>query len=63
MQTEEIIEFAFVYRQNVETWLLEIQRLSDIENQIELVEERRLFTESYPNVDIDSALIEIQNSN
>ena len=63
VQTEEIIEFAFVYRQNVETWLLEIQRLSDIENQIELVEERRLFTESYPNVDIDSALIEIQNSN
>jgi len=51
------------YRQNVDTWLLEIQRLSDIGNEDELAVERRLFAESYPDMDIDSALTEIQSSN
>lgn len=56
-------EFDFDYRQSIETWLLEIQRLSDIGNEDELAEERRLFAESYPDMDIDSALTEIQLSN
>ncbi len=55
--------FQVDYRQNVETWLLEIQRLNDIGNEDELAEERRLFAESYPDMDIDSALTEIQLSN
>lgn len=61
--TEENIASPFVYRQNVDSWLLEIQRLTDINNEVVLAEERRLFAERYPDMDIDSALIEIQLSN
>ncbi len=62
-EPEEILPPTLVYRQSVETWLLEIQRLSDIGNETELAEERRLFAESYPDIDIDSALTELQLSN
>ncbi len=62
-ESEELLLLPLEYRQSVEAWLLEIQRLSDIGNETELAVERRLFSESYPNTDIDSALIEIQLSN
>ncbi len=55
--------FNVDYRQDIDTWLLEIQRLSEIGNEVELAEERRLFAERYPDMDIDSALTEIQLSN
>ena len=55
--------FNVDYRQNIGTWLLEIQRLSDIGNEDELAEERRLFAERYPDMDIDSVLTENQLSN
>ncbi|PCJ42693.1 MAG: hypothetical protein COA71_04090 [SAR86 cluster bacterium] len=47
------------YRQNTNTWLAEIQRLTQAGNAMELAEERRLFAQNYPNIDIDSALIEL----
>lgn len=47
------------YRLNSDTWLREILRLSEGENTLVLSEERRLFIESYPAINIDSALAEL----
>lgn len=49
----------FSYRQNPDTWLAEIQRLTDLGNTQATEQERSLFTETYPEIDIDSALSEL----
>ncbi len=50
------------YRLNSDTWLLEILRLSRTGNTLVLNEERRLFAENYPAIDIDSALAELEET-
>ncbi len=49
------------YRQSMDTWLAEIQRLTTTGNDVELEEEQRLFVQAYPDIDIDAALAELQN--
>ncbi len=56
--TEEAAISSLDYRSSMETWLAEIQRLTQIGAEPELLEERRLFMEAYPDTDIDSALSE-----
>lgn len=58
-QRSEVQEQSRLYRQNVDSWLLEILRLSEADNQAALLEERELFAEAYPDINIDSALAEL----
>jgi hypothetical protein len=61
VQQERVIFVGFDYRLNLDTWLIEIQRLTEDGNEPELAEERRLFAESYPDINIDSALAELRD--
>ena len=61
VQQERVIFVGFDYRLNLDTWLTEIQRLTEDGNEPELAEERRLFAESYPDINIDSALAELKD--
>jgi hypothetical protein len=47
------------YRDEANTWLAEIQFLTDAGSEDELAEEGRLFAERYPDIDIDSALADL----
>ena len=47
------------YRDEANTWLAEIQALTDAGSEDEIAEERRLFAERYPDIDIDSALADL----
>ena len=49
----------FSYRQNPDSWLAEIQRLTEAGNTQAYEQERSLFAETYPDIDIDSALSEL----
>ncbi len=49
------------YRQNADTWLREIQRLQATE-PAQAAEEIRLFTESYPDVNIEAALTDLNEA-
>jgi hypothetical protein len=59
----ELAPVDFSYRQNSDTWLVQIQALAEAGNEAELAEERRLFAETYPDIDIDSALSELTETN
>lgn len=60
------VQFLPEYRLNADSWLTEIQRLTAVSDEpgVEqvLTEERRLFAERYPGIDIDSALAELEES-
>ena len=59
------------YRNSVETWLFEIQRLMNVvssnsnsdEADKKINEERRLFTENYPEINLIQALSELETMN
>ena len=54
------LQAEFSYRQNSASWLAEIQRLTEAGDEQALAEERRLFAQTYPDIDIDSALATMQ---
>jgi hypothetical protein len=54
------LQAEFSYRQNSASWLVEIQRLTEAGDEQALAEERRLFAQTYPDIDIDSALATMQ---
>lgn len=51
------------YRASADTWLAEIQRLTVTGNQVQLEQERMLFAEAYPDIDIDAALAGLETDN
>ncbi|MAM70034.1 MAG: hypothetical protein CMP91_02655 [Gammaproteobacteria bacterium] len=60
-QTLEAAPVATAYRENMDSWLIEIQRLQAIE-PAQAAEEIRLFSEAYPDISVEDRLDELNEN-